>query len=32
MAEKHQLAANWVSHHKLFFAGLCVRRAVRFWA
>ncbi len=32
MAEKHVLAANWVSHHKLFFAGLCVRRAMRFWA
>jgi len=31
MAEKHTLAANWVAHHKLFFAGLCVRRAVRFW-
>jgi len=31
MAEKHVLAADWVSHHKLFFAGLCIRRAVRFW-
>ncbi len=32
MAEKHVLAADWVSHHKLFFARLCVRRAIRFWA
>jgi 4-amino-4-deoxy-L-arabinose transferase-like glycosyltransferase len=32
MAEKHVLATEWVSHHKLFFAQLCVRRAVRFWA
>jgi hypothetical protein len=31
MAEKHALAADWVAHHKLFFAGLCVRRALRFW-
>lgn len=31
MAEKHALAAKWVASHKLFFAGLCVRRAVRFW-
>jgi len=31
MAEKHTLAVDWVKQHKLFFAGLCVRRTVRFW-
>ena len=31
MAEKHALAADWVSHHRLLFAELCVRRALRFW-
>ncbi len=31
IAQKGVLAKAWVSHHKLFFAGLCVRRAVRFW-
>ena len=29
--EKHALAVDWVSHHKLEFAALCVRRATRFW-
>jgi 4-amino-4-deoxy-L-arabinose transferase-like glycosyltransferase len=31
MAEKRVLAADWVAQHKLFFTGLCIRRAVRFW-
>ena len=31
IAEKHELAVNFVSHHPWFFAGSCVHRFVRFW-
>ncbi len=31
MAAKKTLAAAWVSHHKLEFGWLCVRRAGAFW-
>jgi 4-amino-4-deoxy-L-arabinose transferase-like glycosyltransferase len=31
IAQKHILAERWISGHKLFFAGLCARRATEFW-
>ena len=31
LAGKRQLALNFVQHHPLFFAGVTIRRIVRFW-
>jgi hypothetical protein len=31
LAQKHRLAADFVSHHKLWFAAATARRAFRYW-
>ena len=31
LANKHSMAMNFVRHHPLFFAGVSLRRAIRFW-